>query len=156
MYVPFDVRRITDEMKINFRVSSNSFARWNINVRQIECGHKAALVTPDVQQGWRDSFLSFVRFKFSQNDLFQLLMVVYSTSMNLVADSNHSILEVEVIMATHTMQFVSIATITRMLCLSMIRINCYWTFNYLIRVVADWPTLCFKWMGGATSSTKSV
>ncbi|KAG4070918.1 hypothetical protein HA402_001355 [Bradysia odoriphaga] len=50
VYVPFDVTRITDEKKINFQVNSNSYAMWNMEINQIECNHKAALVTHDERQ----------------------------------------------------------------------------------------------------------
>lgn len=51
VYVPFDVKRIAEEMDIKFQIRSNSFAIWNMTVDQIECGHKAALVTTDEKQG---------------------------------------------------------------------------------------------------------
>lgn len=50
VYVPFDVKRLTDEIKMEFQVGSGSFAMWNMEVNQIECGHKAALVTFDERQ----------------------------------------------------------------------------------------------------------
>ncbi|KAJ6641747.1 hypothetical protein Bhyg_06687 [Pseudolycoriella hygida] len=50
IYVPFDVQRLAEEVKIEFQISSNSFAMWNMEVHQIECNHKAALVTPDERQ----------------------------------------------------------------------------------------------------------
>lgn len=51
VYVPFDVQRLTDEIVLDFQISSNSFAIWNMDVSQIECNHKAPLVTPDERQG---------------------------------------------------------------------------------------------------------
>lgn len=51
VYVPFDVQRLTDEVVLDFQVGSDSFAMWNIEINQIECNHKAALVTPDERQG---------------------------------------------------------------------------------------------------------
>ncbi len=51
IYVPFDVKRLTDEVRIEFDVGSGSFAMWSMEVNQIECGHKAALVTYDERQG---------------------------------------------------------------------------------------------------------
>lgn len=51
VYVPFVVDRITDEMKIDIQLSSNSIAMWNMEINQIECTHMAALVTPDERQG---------------------------------------------------------------------------------------------------------
>lgn len=51
VYVPFDVQRLTDEVVLDFQIGSNSFAMWNMEINQIECNHKAALVTPDERQG---------------------------------------------------------------------------------------------------------
>ncbi|KAG4070974.1 hypothetical protein HA402_001411 [Bradysia odoriphaga] len=50
VYVPFDVQRLTDELVLDFQIGSNKFAIWNMDVNQIECSHKAALVTPDERQ----------------------------------------------------------------------------------------------------------
>lgn len=50
VYVPFDVVRITEDLKINIQVSSTSMAFWSMEVNQIECTQKAALVTPDERQ----------------------------------------------------------------------------------------------------------
>ncbi|XP_037044410.1 uncharacterized protein LOC119080265 isoform X2 [Bradysia coprophila] len=50
VYVPFDVQRLTDELVLDFQIGSNKFAIWNMEVNQIECSHKAALVTPDERQ----------------------------------------------------------------------------------------------------------
>jgi len=50
VYVPFDVKRLTDEVILDLRVSANAIATWIIEVNQIECGHKAALVTPDERE----------------------------------------------------------------------------------------------------------
>jgi len=50
VYVPFNVNRLTDEKIIEFRVSANEIAYWDITVNQIECDHKAALVATDERQ----------------------------------------------------------------------------------------------------------
>lgn len=51
VYVPFDVQRLTDEKILNFELNSNSYGMWSIETNQIECNHKATIVTPDELQG---------------------------------------------------------------------------------------------------------
>lgn len=51
MYVPFDVQKLTDEVKLSFKLGAFSFAQWYITVSQIECNEKAASVKPDERQG---------------------------------------------------------------------------------------------------------
>lgn len=50
VYVPFDAQRLTDEVVLNFQTGSSTLAMWNMEVNQIECSHKAALVTWDERQ----------------------------------------------------------------------------------------------------------
>lgn len=50
VYVPFDVKKLADDMELKF-VIGNKVAIWDIEINQIECGHKASIVTPDERQG---------------------------------------------------------------------------------------------------------
>ncbi|XP_037044413.1 uncharacterized protein LOC119080265 isoform X5 [Bradysia coprophila] len=79
VYVPFDVRRITDEMKINFQVNSNSYARWDMEINQIECNHKAALVTPDERQA-PDGCLQYFHQAAGRVDSFNFGNVYYGNT----------------------------------------------------------------------------
>lgn len=56
VYVPFNVERLAQEMTLEFDIGSGTLALWNMEINQIECSHKAALVTPDERQG----FLSII------------------------------------------------------------------------------------------------
>lgn len=51
VYVPFDVQRISDEIKLTFKLGLQSMAQWYITVNQIECNEKAVTVRPDERQG---------------------------------------------------------------------------------------------------------
>lgn len=51
VYVPFDVQRLTDELLIEYRIPSGGYAYWDMEINQIECTQKAAIVTPDERQG---------------------------------------------------------------------------------------------------------
>lgn len=69
VYVPFDVNRLTDELQIEFRIQpSNSYALWDMEINQIECTHKAAIVTPDEKQGWL--------FIYYENNIFELFFTL--------------------------------------------------------------------------------
>lgn len=51
VYVPFDAQKITDEIKLSFKLGTYSLAQWYITVNQIECNEKASSVKPDERQG---------------------------------------------------------------------------------------------------------
>lgn len=73
VYVPFDVQRLTDEVVLDFQIASNSFAIWNMEINQIECGHKAALVTTDEREG----LFSFSNFLFcSVYDVIAFILLI--------------------------------------------------------------------------------
>ncbi|KAJ6641748.1 hypothetical protein Bhyg_06688 [Pseudolycoriella hygida] len=50
VYVPFDVQKITDEVKLVFNLGPYSLAQWYITVNQIECNEKSISVKPDERQ----------------------------------------------------------------------------------------------------------
>lgn len=61
------MNRLTDELQIEFRIPSNSYAYWDMEINQIECTHKAAIVTPDEKQGWL--------FIYWENNIFELFLL---------------------------------------------------------------------------------
>ncbi|KAG4071001.1 hypothetical protein HA402_001438, partial [Bradysia odoriphaga] len=50
VYVPFDVQKSSDEVKLTIKLGTNSLAQWYITVNQIECSEKATTVKPDERQ----------------------------------------------------------------------------------------------------------
>jgi len=50
VYAPFDVQKLTDEIKLTVKLGAESLAQWYITVNQIECNEKAAIVKPDERQ----------------------------------------------------------------------------------------------------------